>query len=252
MQPPRNLELWHVTELGRGAVRLDDDGFRLTLPPASAADYHDAQISDYDKRADFANAPPLRLSLHARADGDLRGTAGFGFWNHAFMPGQRAFRPPQAIWFFFASPPNQIALAQGLPGHGWKAAAIDAKSWRFLALLPLAPIGILLMRQPALYRSLWPIGQRVLAVDEALLDASLLNDWHRYSIDWRAGGAVFAVDDEVVLRAVNAARDRLGFIAWIDNQYAVVTPQGRFDWGLLDIPGPQSLHLRDIQITSLD
>ncbi len=251
MHPPESLEMWHVTELGNGAVRLHDDGFRLNLPPGTAAAYHDAQISDYEKRADFSNEPPLRLSLHARAQGELRGTAGFGFWNHAFMPGRRSFRLPQAVWFLFASPPGEIALAQGVPGSGWKAAAINAKSWRFLALLPLAPIGFLLMRQATLYKRLWPIGQRAIAVEEALLDASLLKEWRRYSIEWRADGAVFAVDDEVLLRAGSVARNKLGFIAWIDNQYAIVTPQGRFGWGMLEIRQPQSLHLRDIQITSL-
>ena len=248
MHPP---EVWHVTELGNGAVGLHDEGFRLELPLGTAATYQDAQISDYEKRADFSNQPPLRLSLYARASGELRGTAGFGFWNHAFMPGRRSFRLPQAIWFFFASPPGEIALAQGLPGSGWKAATINAKSWRFLALLPFAPIGFLLMRQATLYKSLWPIGQRAIAVEEALLDPNLLKGWRRYSIEWRTDGAVFAVDDEVVLRAESAPRNKLGFIAWIDNQYAIVNPQGRFGWGMLDIRQPQSLHLRDIQITAL-
>lgn len=248
MQP---LEVWHVTELGGGVARLDDDGFSLTLPPGPSDRYHDAQISDYAKRADFSNKPPLRLSLSARAEGELVGTAGFGFWNHAFMPGQKTLRLPQAIWFFFASPPSEMALAQDAPGHGWKAATFNARNWTFFALLPLAPLGFLLMRNARLYKSLWPIGQRAIGVNEALLDSSLLNDWRSYSIEWRRGGALFAVDDEVVLKATNVTGDKLGFIAWIDNQYAIVTPQGRFGWGLLDLPQAQSLYLRDIQIAKL-
>ena len=59
----------------------------------------------------------LRLRLDARFDGELRGTAGFGFWNHAFVPGERGIRLPQALWFFFSSPPGDIALAKNLPGH---------------------------------------------------------------------------------------------------------------------------------------
>ena len=143
--PPRNP--WHATELGGGRVRQRADTFRLTLPPGAASVYHDAQISDYSAAArDFVNAPPLRLELRARASGDISGTAGFGFWNHAFVPGERGFRPPQALWFFFGGPANDIALAKGLAGNGWKAAAFNAKNWPFLALLPLAPLGILLMR----------------------------------------------------------------------------------------------------------
>ena len=242
---------WHISELGGGTVERAGGAIKLSLAAASGGNYHDAQISDYGVRADFANAPPLRLSLNARAHGELRGTAGFGFWNHAFMPGQRAWRLPQAIWFFYAGPASEIALAKGLPGWGWKAATFDARNWRFLALLPAAPLGFLLMRQAGLYAALWPLGQRALGVHETLLDADLLRDWHNYSIEWRADGAVLAVDGELALRAAHVPSGRLGFIAWVDNQYAVVAPQGRFGWGLLDIPAAQGMELRDIEISPL-
>lgn len=221
------------------------------LPGAGREAYSDAQISDYAMRAEFRNRPPLRLSLRARAQGELKGTAGFGFWNHALMPGQRSFRLPQAVWFFFTSPENDIALAQGIAGNGWKAAAINASDWRFLALLPFAPLGFLLMRSRLLYGAFWPIGQRAIGVSEAALDEGLLGEFHDYSIDWLAGRAIFAVDGEVVHQADNVAPGPLGFIAWIDNQYAVVTPQGKFRWGLLAAPGAQSLELSDILISPL-
>lgn len=243
---------WRVTELGAGTVHPCEKGCDLTLTPASAQRYHDAQISDYDSGSPrFNDAPPLRLSLRARVRGTVRGTAGFGFWNHAFVPGQRRLRPPQAIWFFFASPPNEIALSKGIAGFGWKAAVFNARSSRFYALLPAAPLGFLLMRSHRLYDALWPIGQRALGVSEAQLDHALLADWHRYCIEWRADGAAFLVDGRLVLSTANVPRNPLGFIAWIDNQYAVVTPQGRFGWGLLDVPAEQSLCLRDVQITPL-
>ena len=242
---------WRVTELGAGRVRRQDDEIRLEIPAAGGDSYHDAQISDYADRRDFRNAPPLRLSLRARANGDLRGTAGFGFWNHAFAPGERGFRLPQALWFFYSSPPGNIALAKGVRGHGWKAATIDARNPRFLALLPAAPVGFLLMRSRRLVDALWPIGQSALGVRETLLDESLLADFHTYSIDWHADGAVFSVDGAVVLRTDAVRGSRLGFIAWLDNQYAIVTPQGRFGHGMLDITRPQSLRLRDISITAM-
>ena len=240
---------WRVTELGGGIVRSSESGIRMVLPRASSDDYSDAQISDYATRADFSNRPPLRLSLRARFQGELKGTAGFGFWNHAFMPGQRSFRLPQALWFLFTSRENDIALARGIAGHGWKAAVINARDWRFLALLPFAPLGFLLMRSRLLYDTLWPIGQRAIGVSEAVLDKGLLRERHRYSIDWQAGRALFAVDGEVLHQADNVAKGPLGFIAWIDNQYAVLTPQGKLKWGLLAAPGEQSLELSDIQIT---
>ena len=242
---------WQITQLGAGQVRCADGEWRLTLPAAGGDRYHDAQISDYQTRRDFDNAPPLRLCLKARFEGELRGTAGFGFWNHAFLPGERGFRLPQALWFFFSSPPGNIALAKNLPGQGWKAATFNARNWRFLALLPVAPLGCLLMRSNRLYNALWGIGQRALGVHEALLDAALLREYHSYSIDWQADGAVFRIDDTVVLRVDSVPGARLGFVAWVDNQFAIVTPQGRFGHGILPVPQRQSLYIRDLRIAAL-
>lgn len=248
--PPANP--WRVAETGAGVVQHSPEEIRLRLPPASATSYHNAQISDYSAPArDFQNAPPLRLELSARARGSISGTAGFGFWNHAFVPGECGFRLPQALWFFFAGAANDIALAKGVPGNGWKAATFDASNWRFRALLPLAPLGFPLMRSRRLYDALWPLGQVALGVNEAALDPSLLAQFHHYRIDWSADEAVFAVDGAVVLRARRVARARLGFIAWIDSQYAIVTPQGRFGRGLLEIRREQGLALRDISISRL-
>ena len=243
---------WLPTEAGAGNVRQRESEIRLSLPRATCEHYHNAQISDYaaaDPR--FHNRPPLRLRLTARAEGDIQGTAGFGFWNQVFVPGRRRFRLPQAIWFFFGSPPNEIALARGVEGHGWKAATINARQWRFHGLLPLAPIGFLLMRSKWIYERLWPLGQRAIGVNEATLDPQLLADCHRYAIEWRPDSVSFSVDDELVLRTAPVTSGPLGFIAWVDNQYAIVTPQGKFGWGLLDVPGPQALILRDLEITSL-
>lgn len=243
---------WRLTELGSGLVAHASDEFSLTLPAGSAAAYHDAQISDYGASArDFANEPPLRLELRARARGEISGTAGFGFWNHAFVPGQRGFRLPQALWFFYGGRATDIALAKGVPGNGWKAATFDAKNWRFCSLLPFAPLGFLLMRSGPLYNALWPLGQAAIGVRERALDPSLLKEFHTYSIEWRRDGAVFAVDGATVLRARKVPQSRLGFIAWIDNQYAIVKPQGRFGQGLVDIPREQALDLREISITRL-
>ena len=243
---------WLASEAGVGEVLLRGGEVRLSIPPAGMDCYHDAQISDYRAaQPRFGNRPPLRLSLLARAEGAIRGTAGFGFWNQVFVPGSRRFRLPQAIWFFFGSPPNDIALARDVPGQGWKAATINARGWRFYCLLPFAPLGFLALRGKTLYQKLWPIGQRAIGVREKLLDPLLLRDFHSYAIDWRADRVVFSVDDEIALCSERAPSAALGFIAWVDNQYAIVTPQGRFGWGLLDCPQPQRLILRDITITSL-
>lgn len=234
-------------QIGAGEVLHTPGEVRLHLPPA-AAGYHDAQISDYAGRSDFRWRPPLRLRVRARFSGFHAGTAGFGFWNHPFVPGERGFRLPRAVWFFASAPPNEMRLALDVPGAGWKAATFDALRLPFFLLLPAALPGLLLMRLPALYRRLWPLGQRALGVSEALLDPTLLADWHEYTLDWLPDAVHFAVDGQPVHQAQVAMRGSLGFIAWLDNQYAVVTPQGRFGFGLSPVEHEQSLALSSLRI----
>jgi hypothetical protein len=253
---------WRLTEIGRGTVSPSPGALRLAVPPTLADTYSDAQISDYAGKRDFSWRPPARLTITARTERIrspdtgiphhfLSGTAGFGFWNHPFVPGERGFRLPQAVWFFFSSPPSNMQLARGVPGPGWKAATIDATRWQFFALLPTAPVGLLLMRIPALYRLLWPVGQRAIGVSEHLLDSALLAQTHSYTIDWQTDGVAFAVDGVTVHQTPSAPRGPLGFIAWIDNQYAIVTPQGRFGFGLLPVTNEQTLIIEHIHLESL-
>jgi hypothetical protein len=238
---------WRVTQIGPAQVDPQPGRLRLTNLPVQNA-YTDAQISDYPP---YRWRPPLRLTVTAQAipdAGQWRGTAGFGFWNQPFMPGQVNFRLPRALWFFFSSPPSDMRLAQDVPGPGWKAATLDAGRWQFLALLPTAPLGLLLMRVPALHNRLWPVGQRALGVSEKLLDRALLAERHTYTLDWQTDHAVFAVDGAVVHRTPTAPGGPLGFVAWIDNQYAVVTPQGHLRFGLLDLDTPQTLQIEYVSI----
>jgi hypothetical protein len=182
---------------------------------------------------------------------ELRGTAGFGFWNEPFVPvGRRLPRLPRAVWFFFASPPNNMALAKDVPGFGWKAATLDAGRLPFWLLVPLAPVGILLMRIPRLHHSLWPVGQWALGVSEALLPVDLATA-HTYELEWLPNSIVFRVDGHQVHVSPCAPRGPLGFIAWMDNQYAVVTPQGRVRFGLVATSGQQWLAIDQIEIQPL-
>jgi hypothetical protein len=67
-------------------------------------------------------------------------------------------------------------------------------------------------------------------------------------LDWRPDGATFFVDDAMVHEAPVAPGGPLGFVAWIDNQYAVVTPQGNLRFGLLPLAQMQTLMLDAISI----
>jgi len=236
------------TEIGAGRV---DDAYRLYLPAVDANTYHDAQISSYGADRRFTLTPLLRLTLTAWATDLVSGTAGFGFWNHPFAPNERRVRLPKAAWFFYGAPPNNMDLARGVPGYGWKCATIDAANWRFLTLVPTAPVGFLLMRVPALYRYLWPLGQRALKVSERWLGDHIPSQAHTYRLDWLPDRVIFAVDGAIVHTAPVAPQGAMGFIAWVDNQYAVVTPQGRFDFGLVATPTAANLTIQDLQIVPL-
>ncbi len=247
---------WQPWTIGAGRLDLNDGRLRCVLNPCDARAYSDAQISDYrglPARA-FPWRAPLRLTVRAWAShptADLRGTAGFGFWNEPFVPvgGQRP-RLPRAAWFFFGSPPNAMTFAAGVPGHGWKAAVLDASRPAFWLLAPFALPGFLVMRVPALYRRLWPLAQRAIGAAETLLPVDLI-DPHTYTLEWRAESVRFAVDGVDLLTTPAAPRGPLGFIAWMDNQYAIVTPQGRFGFGLLATTAQQWLALERIDIQAL-
>src|SRR5437588_11904819 len=111
---------WTRTILGAGRLDIVEDHLRMALPAIPEGEYGDAQIDDYGKlpRANFPWRPPLRMEVRARASlpaaragqvdesgGVLRGTAGFGFWNYPFSVRGDALMLPEAVWFFYASPP---------------------------------------------------------------------------------------------------------------------------------------------------
>jgi hypothetical protein len=247
---------WKPWTIGTGVLEQTAGELRCVVHPGPARQYSDAQITDYQglPRRKFPWKSPLRLTVRAWASHsvhDLQGTAGFGFWNEPFVPVSRDLpRLPRAVWFFFGSPPNNMALAQGVSGHGWKAATLDASRWSFLALAPFAPIGFLLMRVPALYRRLWPLAQRAIGASEALLPVDLVAP-HDYECDWLTDRVIFRVEGQTVHESSCSPRGPLGFIAWIDNQYAVVTPQGRFRFGLIPIEQQQTLTLDRIEIKQI-
>lgn len=270
--------MWQPYQAGLGKVEINSTGdagrdklIRLRKPKPPSGDiplaYANAQIDDYHdlRRADFLWSPPLRLKLRARfshppaspSDRDsgpphLTGTAGFGFWNDPFvMTGQSKFgygpTLPRALWFFYASPPSDMALAMDVPGWGWKAAVIDCFRPAFYALLPTAPIGVLLMRSSFLYRRLWPIAQAAMNVDECMVDTSL-TVWRTYEIEWLEKGVRFWVDGQLVFATPRSPRGPLGMVIWLDNQSMVVTPTGRIRSGLVTSTEDELLEIENLEI----
>lgn len=244
---------WRRHIVGNGALERRRSTLGFANTDTSSRQYSNAQIDDYEglPRRRFPWRPPLRLTVRARFShppGELSGTAGFGFWNDPFlMTEARVPMLPRALWFFYGSPPSDLKLDLDAPGHGWKAATIDALRPISFLLAPLALPAALLMNIRALYHALWPPIQRALNVQEASIDQPM-TDWHTYVIEWGEERATFAVDGEAVLEDAPSPRGPLGFVMWIDNQYMVVKPWGRFGWGLLEAPGRQWLEVDQLMI----
>lgn len=277
---------WRSGCRGNGRLDLSGGSLRLISEATSAQRYSNAQIDDYQglRRRDFLWSPPLILTVRARfshpAAGEsalagsggtggragtllqsadrtgsqtsqtLSGTTGFGFWNDPFaMTGKRIPALPQAIWFFYASPPSNMKLALHTPGWGWKAATIDMARWPFLLLAPTIPLSAPLMRWQAAYRRLWPIGQRAVNVSEATVQA-VMTEWHTYALAWGRRRARFTVDGAPVLDCTTPPKGPLGLVIWLDNQSLVITPQGRLRHSLLAQPGVQWLEIESLTIES--
>lgn len=247
-------EGWRTQVLPGSALESTGSSWRFlnTTPPPGR--YTNVQIDDTQgrTRSNLEWAAPATLTVRARFShqaGELCGTAGFGFWNDPFMmtAGTKLPALPRAIWFFYASPDSNMKLDLDTPGHGWKAAAVDAQRLPFYLLAPTAPLAVPLMNIRPLYRRLWPIGQRAIGVCEALIGAPM-TDWHTYELHWAKDGARWSVDGETVLECGTSPGGRLGFVMWIDNQAMIATPWGRVGWKVVPLDHPQWMEVDELRI----
>ncbi|MEM8861039.1 MAG: hypothetical protein AAGD96_22170 [Chloroflexota bacterium] len=239
---------WFVK--GDGLIAFADGILRVVAEETSNERTVDVQINDHGREREFVWEPPITLTIEARfshsAD-HFQGTAGFGFWNKPVkMSRGLIYSMPKAVWFFFASRPSEIKLAETVPGYGWKAATLDAGRWPFWGLLPLAPIAVPLFNISRFRERFWPIGQRAMGVEEQLLNLNW-REWHTYQIEWGEEKTAFRVDGEAVLIAPSP-RGPLGFVMWIDNKWAVLRVDGRVGKGKLAFTEDQWLEIKQMKI----
>jgi hypothetical protein len=237
---------------GTGRLEPGDSTIRLVTHDARADDYSDAQLDDYHglPRHKWPWRPPLKMQVRARAShSSLVGTAGFGFWNDPFTLTGGINALPEAVWFFYASPPSNMALVPDVPGWGWKAAIVHAA--RADVVLQSAPTAaaVLWARLTGRTQTAAHWVRRISGAHEVPLQLDW-TAWHTFDLEWQHNTATFQVDDKLVLRAPRGSvpRGPLGFVTWVDNQFAVATPRGEFRFGMLDAPGKQWLELDWIQI----
>jgi len=255
------LELPHgmkPLEIGGGRVGPAPEGaFRLVIPPTSK--YADAQVDDHRwlARRSFPHRPGFSMRLRALAShARPRGTLGFGLWNDPFAAslgqggaGRRLPVPPWAIWFFYASEPSDLPLTPGSEGYGWKASSLHAPRVPAIFLAPLALGAIALAQVPWTRRPVLRRALRSIRASEADL-SHRLDQEHEYALAWSEHGVDFQVDGRQVLLAPNPPPGPLGFVAWIDNQYGVASPERGFGFGVLPTEEEQWLEIRGLDITS--
>ncbi|MEX2030572.1 MAG: hypothetical protein WD906_06345 [Anaerolineales bacterium] len=244
-------------EIGGGKVDILGAGaFRLVIPPTSK--YADAQVDDHRTlaRGSFPHQPGFSMRLRAAAShAQPRGTLGFGLWNDPFAAslgqagaGRRLPVAPRAIWFFYASDPSDLPLMPGLPGSGWKASSLDAPHIPALLLAPLAIGAIALAKFPWTRRPVMRRALRSIRAAEAVL-TNRLDQEHEVELAWTERGVDFRVDGGQVLHAPHPPPGPLGFVAWIDNQYGVASPERGFGFGVVPTVEEQWLEIRGLEIS---
>src|SRR5579859_832949 len=247
-----------AVEVNGGVVQYDAAAgtARMTVSPLPAGRYTNAQLDDYHdlsgrlpRRKPFTSAAPLRLTLRARASHAAPiGTLGFGFWNEPFSITGSVLSAPSVVWFFYASPPSDMALVPGVPGRGWKAATLSTGRWPNLLLAPGALAAILLTRLPGLGRPIMSLARRFVQAHEAPLPDVALDQWHSYELEDRKSEAIFRVDGAERLCSPMSSRKPLGFVMWIDNQYAIASADGHFGFGVRPIAEPQWLEVEELRL----
>ncbi|MEM7335550.1 MAG: hypothetical protein AAF490_25950 [Chloroflexota bacterium] len=243
-------------EINGGHVQqnLESTTSKLSILPAKNG-YTNSQIDDYRQsengRSHFKWQPNTTLSLSARFSrpiSQLKGTAGFGFWNAPFGdPTVKTPAIPKAVWFFFGSQPNRLPFYKHPTENGFIAGTIHATRWQALRWIPFAPFVLAINNISSVKHRLWPKVQSDLGIYSTLIQTNV-TQWHHYKLDWGLKECKFWLDEELIHASPVSPTGKLGFVCWIDNQYLVATGNGRFRWGTVPITQSQTLEIADLSI----
>jgi hypothetical protein len=254
--------------VGNASVTASEHGYRLKIAPTSNAGYTDAQLDNYHlanqpvTRFQFLHTAPCSVALTARfSHSNMFGTSGFGFWNHPFAQNGDVLAPPCNVWFFNASAHSDMRVKPHFKGHGFKAALLDSASlgvtnlrsqitdvgqnhtgskvrWQHLA----NKIANRALRITWLAKWAMRMAQMLVRADEVALTHDP-SSWHRYEICWHGNGAEFWVDEGLVLRTQHVPKGPLGFVAWVDNYYAIAA-KGRYEFGYVACEEEQWMEIK--------
>lgn len=232
------------------------EGFRLQIPPGPAGAYRWAQLDDYMQisRRHFLWQAPVKIELTMRASHPvIPGTWGFGLWNDPFSVnfglggmGRRLPALPNTAWFFFASPPNYLALCDHHPAQGLLAAVFSSPPAPGWMLLP-AGLALPFLFWPPAGRQLRWVARKWVKEDAIRLDEDVTL-FHSYGLEWSPASVRFSVDGQLCLETRTSPRGRLGLVIWIDNQYFSFLPTGRLQAGTLAFDQTAWLEIRNLRI----
>jgi hypothetical protein len=242
---------WVRFAIGHADIEREPGIARLVVHGARSGELSDAEIDDHRTapRWNLHWTPPLTLTVRARFShltGGLYGTAGFGFWNDPFDWAGRVESPPNALWFFYASPDSDMAFARGESGSGWKAALLNAGRADRVTMA----LGNFLFRLPGMSKVIFSAAEKRLGAAEKVLDVKM-TDWHEYRLEWKTSEAIFSVDGSEVLKAANPPTLPLGFVAWVDNNATTMGPGKDFDFKRIAVPQRQWMELAYVKINRI-
>jgi hypothetical protein len=247
------LPYWGRFCIGHAQIENEPGILRFVVDGAEDGALSDAELDDHRTapRHRLAWQPPLRMTVRARTShraGEMLGTAGFGFWNDPFDWTGNVQAPPNALWFFYGSPQNDMAFVRGVRGHGWKAATLNGGRSNKLEMT----LGNFIFRLPGMSKLVFALAQTRIRAREKTLDEVALTDWHEYRIDWLEREAIFFVDNVEILRAPNPPTMPLGFVAWVDNNAASIGPGRDFGFQRIAVPQRQWMELARVCIEPLN
>ena len=242
---------------GASISTREDHGWHLEIPVGKKGGYRLAQLDDYTDRSrkDFPWHPPLTVTITARASNfDIPGTWGFGLWNDPFSlslglgGGIRRFPAlPNAAWFFHASPENHLSFQKDKPAQGFLAQTFHSPPIP-PALLALAAPVFPLLTLPWLAKRIRPAIARVIKDDSRSINLDV-TQWNQYTVQLEQSLVRFKIDKAELFRTKVAPRSPLGFVIWIDNQFASFPPNGKLAYGTMKNSRPAWIEVKQIEIS---
>ncbi len=243
---------WVRFAIGYAGIEHEPGIGRLVVDGAVAGDLSDAEIDDHRTapRWNLKWNPPLTMTIRARFShpaGELAGTAGFGFWNDPFDWVGNVESPPNALWFFYASPHSDMAFVRDVAGHGWKAGMLNGGKADRLTMA----VGNFVFKIPGMSKFVFALAETRMNAAEHVMSLDM-TQWHEYILEWGIREAIFRVDGREVLRVKNPPRVPLGFVAWVDNNATSMGPGKDFDFKRIAINQRQWMELSCVRIEQQD